>query len=119
MDDLIIPAPDNTKISALKRALSDRFHIANMRPFVNYLGMVISRDRANRKLSLSQTAYFEKILKDHHMLDSRPMDTLMATDSSLQKAEEGYQASQELRHHYQSAAGSLMYVTLGTRPDIA
>lgn len=93
--------------------------MANLGPYIYYLGMVICRNRPNRKLSLSQTAYIERVLKDHHMFDCKPMDTPMATDSSLQKAEDRYQAPQKLRHHYQSAVGFLMYIMLGTRLDIA
>lgn len=119
VDDLIITGSSSNQITTLKHALSDRFHMANLGPCIYYLGMVISRDRPNRILALSQTAYIERVLKDHHMFDCKPMDTPMATDSSLHKAEDGYQASPELRHHYQSAVGSLMYIMLGTRPDIA
>lgn len=119
VDDLIITGPSSTHIATLKHALSDHFHMANLGPCIYYLGMVISRDRPHRKLTLSQTAYIEKVLKDHSMFDCKPMDTPMATDSSLRKAEDGYQASAELRHHYQSAVGSLMYIMLGTRPDLA
>lgn len=60
VDDLITVG-SRSYTAALKQALSDRFHMTNLGPCFHHLGMVISWDRVNRKLSLSQKTYIEKI----------------------------------------------------------
>jgi len=102
----------------VKEKLSDRFHMTDLSPCSHYLGMHITRDRQNRTLRLSQKAYLEKVLADLGLSDCAPVCTPM-DQSKLQKAEDGYEAPWQLRTTYQSAAGSLMYAMLGTRPDIA
>ena len=53
------------------------------------------------------------------MADSKSMSTPMDTHCCLQKAEDGYEADSIFVTLYQSTVGSIMYIMLGTRPDIA
>lgn len=119
VDDLLLTGPPNGNIPKLKAALSKRFQMSDLGPCTYYLGMVISRDRPNRALSLDQSAYVRKVLENHAMTDSKPMNTPMDANSVLTKAPDGYDAPTDMRQKYQSAVGSLMYIMLGTRPDIA
>ena len=52
------------------------------------------------------------------MQNCRTADTPMTT-KKLMRAPDEYEAPRELRKKYQSAVGSLMYLMLGTRPDLA
>jgi hypothetical protein len=86
-------------------------------PTFNYVGLVVRRDRKQRQIWISQTAYVTKVLARFGMEDSsrkvlpmqsnwRPherMDTEEACDQAL----------------YRQAIGSLLYAALGSRPDIA
>ena len=119
VDDLLIAGRDKAAIQDLKNRLSKEFEMADLGPCQHYLGMKVTRDRANRKLFLSQEAYLEKVLKDFDMSDCKPKDVPMPTSMKLRPVEEGYVADAELKSIYQSAVGSLMYAMLGTRPDIA
>lgn len=73
------------------------------------------------QLCLSQKAYITKILKDFNLFghEFSPVGTPMEPNLTLLPAEEGYLASEKDRKWYQSAVGSLMYLMLCTRPDIA
>jgi hypothetical protein len=79
--------------------------------------MVVTRDRKNRTIRLSQKAYIEKILKDFGMSEAKPQYTPMKTDQI--KTAEDYTPTDEIKTWYAKAIGSLMYAMLGTRPDIA
>ena len=86
------------------------------------LGMEISRDREEKKLSLSQKSYIEKILSRFGMSASKAIDTPSATNIHLSsdlapksEVEEEYMS----RVPYSNAVGSLMYAMVCTRPDIA
>ena len=117
VDDLIITGSSSSEIQRVKKLLSDEFSMVDLGPINYYLGMTITRDRANRILRLGQQAYLEKVLRDHGMWDTNPVATPM--DGRLEAAPEGHQATDDSRLRYQSAVGSLMYAMLGTRPDLA
>ena len=70
VDDLIITGPSSSEIQHVKKMLSDEFSMVNLGPINYYLGMTITRDRANRILRLGQQAYLEKVLRDHGMWDT-------------------------------------------------
>lgn len=69
-----------------------------------------------RILSLGQTAYFEKLYK-------RPSHVCLQTHGHTNGdrfiSSESRRRVPSITHHYQPAVDSLMYVMLGTRPDIA
>ena len=117
VDDLIITGSSSSEIQRVKKLLSDEFSMVDLGPINYYLGMTITRDRANRILRLGQQAYLEKVLRDHGMWDTNPVATPM--DGRLEAAPEGHQATDDSRLRYQSAVGSLMYAMLGIRPDLA
>ena len=69
VDDLLIVGPNSDNITQLKAQLSDKFQMSNLGPYQYYLGMVITQDRPNRTLHLSQEGYIRNILNDHGMLE--------------------------------------------------
>ena len=83
------------------------------------LGMQVTRDRANRTLTLSQQAYLEKMLEKLGLLQMNPVTTPMNPNTVLVKAPSTHTASKQDISFYQSIIGSLMYAANGTRPDIA
>ena len=49
------------------------------------LGMIITRDKKNRKLTLSQSEYIEKVLEIFRMQDAKLVSTPLAIHSKLTK----------------------------------
>ena len=49
------------------------------------LGMRITRDRKNRKLTLSQNEYIQKVLKRFNMHNAEPVSTPFASHFKLSK----------------------------------
>jgi len=95
VDDLLLFGRDPIAISRLKISLNERFLMKDLGPVSYYLGVYIQRDRSQRTLSLSQTAYMDKVLNDFQMTDVTPVDTPMATDCKLRKAQDGYESPPE------------------------
>lgn len=118
MDDLQITGSSLAEIHAIKQALSERFHMSDLRPCQYYLGMTVTHNRKNRILRLGQRAYLEKILRDHKMIDCKAAPTPMETQH-LEDSPPDYQPTAEFCLQYQSAIGSVMYAILETRPDLA
>jgi hypothetical protein len=107
------------KIQKVKDALSNRFQMKDLGPCQYYLGMKITRDRANRILRLGQRTYAEKILRDFGMADCKPAATPMDTSLNIIAAENEYAPPSEVKRWYQGTIGALMYLMLGTRPELA
>jgi len=84
--------------------------------------MRITRDRKNRKLTLSQSEYIEKVLKRFNMQNAKLVTIPLASHFKLSK-EECPKTREEMAHMskvpYASAIGSLMYAMVCTRHDIA
>ena len=118
VDDLLIAGPEKTQIVEQKAALSKAFEMTDLGECHFYLGMEVKRDRRNRIIRLSQKAYVQKILRDFGFTESKPVLTPMDT-SRLQPAQKGFRCDEVERKWYARAIGSLMYLMLGTRPDIA
>ena len=69
------------------------------------------------KIWIGQPAYTAEVLKRFQMENSKPIATPIDTGTKLTKATEDSKLfNQEL---YQSAIGSLLYLSTRTRPDIA
>ena len=119
VDDVLVTGPNRADIQRIKDALNAKFHMTNLGPCAYYLGMTVTRDRANRIIRLGQAAYVERVLRDNGMWEAKPVSTPMETSAKAVPAEDGFQAEQKHKTRYQSAVGSLMYAMLGTRPDLA
>jgi hypothetical protein len=118
VDDLLIAGPSKDEIVAVKQALCNKFKMTDLGSCKYYLGMSLRRDRATRSIFLSQTTYLEKVLRDFGMDQCAPNATPVST-SKFGEPDSGYKATGELKEWYAKAIGSLMYLMLGTRPDIA
>ena len=86
------------------------------------LGMRITRDMKNCKLTLYQSEYIEKVLERFKMQDAKPVSTHLASHFKLTK-EMCPMTQEEIdcmsKVPYSSAVGSLIYAMVCTRPDIA
>jgi hypothetical protein len=106
----------------LKRKLANSFAMKDLGVAKKILGMRITRDRKNHKLTLSQGEYIEKVLERFKMQDAKLVSTPLANHFKLTK--EMCPKTQEKIDYmskvpYSSTVGSLMYVMVCTRPDIA
>ncbi|XP_044723689.1 reverse transcriptase (RNA-dependent DNA polymerase) domain-containing protein [Hirsutella rhossiliensis] len=72
VDDLLLTGACPREVQRIKDALSIK----------------VTRDRARRRIELSQRAYIEKILRTYNMSDCNPTDTPMAADPLQPPAED-------------------------------
>ena len=86
------------------------------------LSIRITRDRKNRKFTLSQGEYIEKVLERFKMKNEKPVSTPLAIH--FKPSKETCPDTQEKIEYiykvpYSLVVGSLMYAMVCTRPDIA
>ena len=116
VDDLLISGNSKSDIAIIKEELSSRFEMKNLGPANVMLGIEIQRDRPNRKLFISQSEYTKEILDRFGRSDSKSIATPM--DRSYSELVQ-QQSSPANDVPYRQVIGSLMYLMIGSRPDLA
>jgi ATP-binding cassette subfamily B (MDR/TAP) protein 1 len=109
-------------IKGLKEQLEHSFSMKDLGAAKQILGMKICRDRKNRKLTLSQADYIEKVLQHFSMENAKAVSTPLPSHLKLSKEMCPKTQEEEAKMSkvpYSSAVGSLMYAMVCTRPDIA
>lgn len=103
--------------------LQKRLTIVDLGQAQLYLGCRIIRDRKLRMIWLSQEAFITELLEDWNMADAPSQSVPIKSQlSEMKPAPPGALPSisdDELKIKYQSLVGSLLYLGLCTRPDIA
>ena len=85
----------------------------------SYLGIRITRDRSLQRLEIDQSGYLSDVLERFGMADASPHSTPLPTGADEHLKKFDGQASASDIKHYQSLIGSLLYLQIGTRPDIS
>jgi hypothetical protein len=81
--------------------------------------MKFTKDDNASTITIDQTAYIENVLKRFNMMDCKIKLTPMVSGQHLSKSDCPETPNKEEVKMYQQLIGSLMYISCGTRPDIA
>ena len=112
-------APKGTGIiQRIKSELTAAFLMVDMGPISFYLSLKVERDRANQTIKLSQPAYIDKVFARFYLDKANTVNTLMKETALFQARTDG-QASAAEKKRYQGMTGSIMFLMVETRPDIA
>jgi len=116
VDDLLAFASTVHLMEIAKKEISQMFEITDLGEPNKIVGIEITRDRAHKTLTITQTGYIENILAKYNLQDANPVSTPM--DPNI-KLEPGDPDQNNRSNEYASLIGSLMFLTVATRPDIA
>lgn len=116
VDDLLLFGNRPRYIKHVKDTLMKQYKMKDLGPVQRFLGLRITRDRSTRTIEIDQTEYIESVLQRFNMADCKPARTPLPAGAVLEATDQP--ASDSFRTRYQSLIGSLLYATLGTRPDI-
>lgn len=116
VDDILIITGDTQALTSTKSGLLTTFEGRDLGPASFFLGMDIKRDRAARTISLGQSRLTMDLLDKYGMTESKPLSTPLSTATKLTKDGEPLDTT---AHGYSQLIGSLMYLSVCTRPDIA
>ena len=101
--------------------MSERFNIGESGPLTWFLG--ISFKWGDGSLTMKHQGYVSNLLRKHGMGDCKAASTPLAEQLDLTKdqmPEDGSDEQQQmLRHDYRGLVGSIAYLSLSTRPDLA
>lgn len=103
----------------LLNVLQNQFNIKNLGSLRNCLGMRVTRDRKKGILCLDQTEYIKKLLRRFNMETCKPVSTPMVLNCKLIKNNDVNVHLNDESYNYRQLMGSLMYLSVCTRPDIS
>ncbi|CDF77556.1 Retrovirus-related Gag-Pol polyprotein [Chondrus crispus] len=116
VDDLLLAGSDIHAIKWMKGELNKRFEMKDLSEAKVCIGLEIHRDRTIKTLSLTQTKYALNVLDRFKMSTCNPSLTPMEQG---RKTTNSIENDSETKVPYREAVGCLMYLMVGTRPDLA
>ena len=119
VDDLLIFAKDKQIIKDLFSDLSSisSLEIKDLGEIREFLGVQVIRDRADKSLLITQEQFTSRLLEKFNKEDIKLRQTPLPPNIKLESNKELALAKDIKR--FQQEIGSLIYITIFTRPDIA
>ncbi|CAI5469033.1 unnamed protein product [Closterium sp. Yama58-4] len=117
VDDLVFATADTAALAHVKSELQRRHTCTDLGELTSYLGLRITRDRARRTITLTQSHMVQQILQRFRFTYSSPQSTPLPTGHSLSALPSD--ESVEPSGPYPELVGCLMYLMTCTRPDLA
>ncbi|CAI7838774.1 unnamed protein product [Closterium sp. NIES-53] len=117
VDDLVFATADTEALAHVKSELQKRHACTDLGELTSYLGLRITRDRAQRTITLTQSHMVQQVLQRFGFTYSLPQSTPLPTGHSLSAPPSD--ESVEPSGPYPELVGCLMYLMTCTRPDLA
>ncbi|CAI7784174.1 unnamed protein product, partial [Closterium sp. NIES-53] len=117
VDDLVFATADTAGLAHVKSELQKRHTCTDLGELRSYLGLQITRDRAQCTITLTQSHMVQQVLQRFDFTYSSPQATPLSTRHSLSALPSD--ESVEPSGPYPELVGCLMYLMICTRPDLA
>nr|GEW89913.1 retrovirus-related Pol polyprotein from transposon TNT 1-94 [Tanacetum cinerariifolium]GEW89916.1 retrovirus-related Pol polyprotein from transposon TNT 1-94 [Tanacetum cinerariifolium] len=121
-DDMLIACKSKAEIGSTKSLLKKEFDMKELEEAKKILGMEIVRDRSHKILRVSQSGYVYKILNNFKIYNRKSVKMPLGGQFKLSLKDSPVRDCDVKRMSkvpYANAVGSLMYLMVCTRPDIA
>jgi len=116
VDDILIIAKDLELVKDIKKALMTTFDARDLGEAAYFLGWEIKRDRVKKTIKVTQQRMTADLVNKYGMKNVRPKTTPMST--ALKMTKKGEELDTNV-YHFSELVGSLLYLSVCTRPDIA
>ncbi|CAI7864901.1 unnamed protein product [Closterium sp. NIES-54] len=117
VDDLVFATADTAGLAHVKSELQKRHTCTDLGELRSYLGLQITRDRAQRTITLTQTHMVQQVLQRFDFTHPSPQATPLSICHSLSALPSD--ESVESSGPYPELVGCLIYLMTCTRPDLA
>ena len=117
VDDIVVAYKSEARLKKFKQGLCRKFDVKDLGKLHHFLGMKVVQDEVSGDVWIGQPGYVGKVLNRFGMQEAKSIVTPVDTSNKLVKAAEDDEEFD--RAVYQSAVGSLLYLSTGTRPDIS
>ncbi|CAI7810746.1 unnamed protein product [Closterium sp. NIES-53] len=118
VDDILIFSPFSDLVKEVMLKLQDKFKCKALGDVSFYLGLHIERDVEKQCMWVHQRKYLETLAANFGQSESH-VATPFPSGFKCVKGPEEESVGEEERRRFHSLVGSLMYVVVNTRPDVA
>ena len=118
VDDALFMGSNKTQVLTHNKQFMKRWESHDLGKAKEYLGMRITRNCKKWTITLDQTCYAEKVVKWFGQENCKLISVPLPTGYNL-RSNPDKEANATLQSQYQLIIGSLLYIMLGTQPDIA
>ncbi|GJZ84557.1 retrotransposon protein, putative, ty1-copia subclass [Tanacetum coccineum] len=122
VDDMLIACKSKAEIGSTKSLLKKEFDMKELGEAKKILGMEIVRDQSSKILRVSESGYVSKILNNFRIDNGKSVKIPLGGHFKLLLKDcpvRDYDVERMSKVPYANAVGSLMYLMVCTRPDIA
>nr|GEV45144.1 retrotransposon protein, putative, Ty1-copia subclass [Tanacetum cinerariifolium] len=122
VDDVLIACKSKVEIGSTKSLLKKEFNMKELEEAKKILGMEIVRDRSRKILRVSQLGYVSKILNNFRIVNGKSVKMSLGGHFKLSLKDcpvRDCVVERMSKVSYANVVGSLMYLMVCTRPDIA
>jgi hypothetical protein len=124
VDDIIATSSSVDEMNRFKADLRSQWEISDLGPAKFALGIAITRNPSTKTISISQSAFIDRIVEKFGQIDSYSCDTPMVAGLHLMRPDKSLPVPPDVadwiqRTPYRELVGSLNYLAVATRPDIA
>jgi hypothetical protein len=111
-----VAAQGEERVAKVKAHLTAKFDVRDLGLATYFLGMKLSCDRKARSLKLTQKKLTGELISRYGLADARAHSVPLATGEKLKKEGDPLDT---VRFPYNECVGSLFYLSMCTRPNIA
>nr|GEX61275.1 zinc finger, CCHC-type [Tanacetum cinerariifolium] len=115
VDDLIITGTPKKELEVFKFQMEEKFEMSDLGLLAYYLGIVVTQ--TGGEITIKQTGYINKILKETSMMDSNDANIPIDPDTKLVKAEDGNSVDIHARPEGSSPKGGYSDSSYGINTD--
>jgi hypothetical protein len=116
VDDALFLGSNKNYVNAIKAKFMKRWECRDLGEPKEFLGIHMHR-KGKHTLEIDQCAYLEKVLECFGMQDCKPAPTPLP--AGYKPTEYIGPLDKDIQKQFQVIIGSLLYLMLGTRPDVA
>jgi hypothetical protein len=117
VDDILIAGSSMLEVNEVKTSISKVFDVHDLGEAKCFLNMTIERDRVDRTIKLGQARMATELVAKYGLKDGKPRS--LPLDPSLHLHQDEGQPLDKSTTGYMHLVGSLLYLSVCTRPDIA
>jgi hypothetical protein len=120
VDDFMVGAPKGSHLLAfVEEELSKSYTLTSHKNPENFVGLAISRDRENRKITLTQPSYIATLQQRFEITPTKPTYPMKEDFlTSLLDHVDDPLFSKDLQTLFQEKVGSILYLSAQTRLDL-
>ena len=119
VDDILVFGSQQQLIEEFRGKLKEEFDVSDIRKCVYYLGMQVKQDTKTGDITLYQSNYIQQILERFNLKDIQPVSSPLDSTKLTSPDDKDYVANEQFKRTYQGKIGSLNYLMVVTRFDIA